>query len=480
MSLSGSGRHGIVVAPHRQAAESAAAVLAEGGTAAEAVVAAAAVCAAVLPDHAGLGGDGVWLLKEPAAAAPLVIESVGRAAAGATPDALRAAGHADAVPGDGPWSVLTPPGAVASWAAALAAMPGRLPLARLLGDAASAAPAALAATLERLARAGLDDFHTGDVGAALIADLAAAGSPVDAADLAAHRAERREPLMVRLRSGTAFAPPPPSQGLAVLMMLGLLDRLELGREAGGFDHLHNLIEAAKQTLLVRDPAVADPAAMTLDPALVLAPRFLAERASDIVPNLALQWPLPAEAPGDTVFLAAADAEGRLACTVQSLGAEGGSGVVSAATGIILHNRGAAFALEADNPRLLAPGRRPFHTLSPLLAMLKDGRVLVLGCTGGNAQPQTLGQIYSRYVTLGGTLTEALAAPRVHLGPATVAAEEGTAPRVAEGLRAAGHAVQGVPVDGRVTGVAGALVMTPGGAAEAAADPRAPLPMVAAV
>ncbi|SOD99154.1 gamma-glutamyltransferase [Caenispirillum bisanense] len=453
---------GAVLAPCPAAAAAGSAILAEGGSAAEALVAAAAVCAVTLPRDCGLGGDGVWLLAEGADAPPVVIESFGRAAAGA-PDAL--AGH-DSVPVDGPLSVLTPPGAVASWAAALEAQPGRLPLARLLEPATAAAEGALKATLERLATAGLDDLYRGDLAQVLAADLAAAGSPVAVADLADHRAERRAPLRLPLRTGLAYAAPPPSQGLAVLMLLGLLDRLELGAQAGGFDHLHNLIEAAKQVALVRDPALAEPAAMTLDPAQILAPRFLAERASDIVPNLALQWPLPAGG-GDTVFLAAADAAGRLACTLQSLGAAGGSGMVSPATGIVLHNRGAAFVLDPASPRALAAGRRPYHTLAPLLLRLKDGRTLLAGTAGGDAQPQILGQILSRHLRFGEPLAAALAAPRLRLAEA-VAAEPGLDPRVVDGLRAAGHAVEAAA---EAIGAAGVLAVAADGGVTIAGDPR---------
>lgn len=455
---------GAVLAPCPAAAAAGSAILAEGGSAAEALVAAAAVCAITLPQGCGLGGDGVWLLAEGADAPPVVIESFGRAAVGA-PDAL--AGHR-AVPADGPLSVLTPPGAVASWAAALEAQPGLLPLTRLLEPATAAAEGALKATLERLATAGLDDLYRGEVAQALAADLAAAGAPVGVADLADHRAERRDPLRLPLRTGLAYAPPPPSQGLAVLMLLGLLDRLELGAQAGGFDHLHNLIEAAKQVALVRDPALAEPAAMTLDPAQILAPRFLAERASDIVPNLALQWPLPAGG-GDTVFLAAADAAGRLACTLQSLGAAGGSGVVSPATGIVLHNRGAAFVLDDPaSPRALAAGRRPYHTLAPLLLRLKDGRTLLAGTAGGDAQPQILGQILSRHLRFGEPLAAALAAPRVRLAE-TVAVEPGVDDRVVDGLRAAGHAVEAVAAE--PIGAAGVLAVAADGGVTVAGDPR---------
>ncbi|WP_343864478.1 gamma-glutamyltransferase, partial [Caenispirillum bisanense] len=358
-------------------------------------------------------------------------------------------------------------------------------------EAASAPSPALAATLRRLMQAGLDDVYRGDLAQALAADLVAAGAPVTAADLAAHAAIVREPLTLRLRAGTAWAPPPPSQGVAALVMLGLLDRLEQGPQAGGFDHLHAVIEAAKQMTLLRDPAVADPDAMTLDVAHLLTPRLLAERASDIVPNLALQWPLPPPEDGTAaplapppdecaVALMAVDAAGCLAVTLQSLGRRGGSGVASAATGVVMAARPGGFTLADGCPRRLAPGRRPFHALAPLLERLKDGRALVLAAGGGDAQPQTLAQLYGRLVTFGEAPAAVLAAPRLRLGPVQpgdaddVKAEAGLSPRVLDGLRAAGHAVRDLPArDGEVTGAAAVLVVAEDGATAAqTADPRA--------
>lgn len=210
---------------------------------------------------------------------------------------------------------------------------------------------ALADTLERLAADGFESFYTGETARALAADLARAGCPLTGADLASHAARMVEPLTLRSRTGAFHAPPPPTQGFTTLMMLGLFDRLQAA-EAEGFDHLHGLIEAAKQAILVRDAVLADPDIMEVDAASFLSPTDLAMRASDIVPNLALGWPVES-APGDTVFLAAVDAEGRMACTLQSLYAEFGSGVVSPSTGAILHNRASAFALKAGS-------RGPLH------------------------------------------------------------------------------------------------------------------------
>ncbi|WP_404382662.1 gamma-glutamyltransferase family protein [Caenispirillum salinarum] len=508
---------GLVVAPHARASEAGAAILREGGTAVEALVAASAVCAAVWPHMTGLGGDGVWLLAGPDDAAPAVVESIGRAGeqAGALAEILRAEGLTE-VPARGPRAALTAPGTVAGWARALRHEDaGRLPLSRLFAEAVDLArdgvavsphlaevldrleseaaswpgfaqtvertggtlrQPALAATLERLAEAGLADFYSGETARALASDLAVADCPLTGADLSSHAARMVGALALRSRIGSVYAPPPPTQGLTALMMLGLFDRLQ-APEPDGFDHWHGLIEAAKQAVLVREAVLADPDTMSADAASFLGATDLAMRASDIVPNLALGWPVDA-APGDTVFLAAIDDAGRMACTLQSLYAEFGSGVVSPQTGVILHNRAAAFALDAGSPRAVAPGRLPPHTLSPVMAVLKDGRRMMAGAAGGDAQPQAVAQILARHLTYRQPLDEAMAAPRFRLGKDgpedadDVKLENGADPRVVEALRAAGHAVRMIAAPNALTGQAGAVVRHPDGRTEGAADPRA--------
>lgn len=201
------------------------------------------------------------------------------------------------------------------------------------------------------------------------------------------------------------------------------------------------------------------------------------RASDIVPNLALTWPLEA-APGDTVFLAAVDKDGRMACTLQSLYSQFGAGVVSPRTGVILHNRATAFTLQTDSPRALVPGRMPPHTLAPVMAAPKDGRRIMVGAAGGDAQPQAAAQILARHLTFRQPLEAAVRAPRFLLGRANadddndVKLEEGVEPRVVDALRAAGHAVRISSATNEAMGLAGALAHHPDGRTEGAADPRA--------
>jgi len=514
-------RRGVAAAPHHAATEAGRAVLAEGGNAIEAMVAMAATIAAVYPHMNHIGGDGFWLVRERSGRVRAVM-AAGRAGARASREFY--AGH-DAIPARGPLAALTVPGAVGGWALALElakSQGGRLPLDLLLGAAIRRAregyvvtrsqarlttdhlaelkdapgfartfladgkppdagttlrQAALAATLEQLARAGLDDFYRGDVGHELAADLARIGSPVTRADLTQHRASLAEPLSVTLATGTLYNTPPPTQGLASLMILALFERLRAG-QAESFEHVHGLVEATKRAFRLRDRIVTDPAALPAPPERFLDRTFLDAEAQKIDPRKAARWPAPAGA-GDTVWMGAADHHGLAVSYIQSLYWEFGSGCVLPATGVLMQNRGASFSLDPGAFNALAPGRLPFHTLNPALATLKDGRMIAYGAMGGDGQPQSQAALFTRHVLYGQPLDRAVDAPRWLLGrtwgsPRTnLRMESRFDGGLIDRLKAAGHDVEVLPEDYSDTmGHAGAVVLHPDGTLEGAHDPRA--------
>ncbi|WP_369979730.1 gamma-glutamyltransferase family protein [Xanthomonas bundabergensis] len=511
-------RRGMVVAPHHLAAQAGRDVLRDGGNAVEAAVATAACLAVVYPHMTGIGGDGFWLIAE-ADGRVHAIDACGRAAQAAT--LQHYAGQA-AIPWRGPGAANTVAGTVSGWALALQQSDAQLPLSRLLDDAIQHAAAGvpvtlggaaiaaaksaelreqpgayaaifeaagrplregellrqpqLAATLQRLAAAGLDDFYRGALASDIAADLQALGSPLRASDLAAHRAEASVPLSVAIAGARLYNHAPPTQGLASLLILALFDRLAAD-QADGYAHLHGLVEATKQAFLVRDAHVGDPAWMTLDAqALLDDAAALDAMAARIDPARALPWPQPSQA-GDTVWFGAIDGAGRAVSCIQSTYFEFGSGLVLPRSGIVWQNRGCSFRLAADGWNALAPGRKPFHTLNPALARFDDGRLMAYGTMGGEGQPQTQAALFSRYARFGMPLQQAASAPRWLLGrtwgedSTTLKLEDRFAPEVVQALRDAGHAVELLPAYSSVMGHAGALVREADGTLSGASDPR---------
>ena len=514
---------GIVAAPHALAVEAGRDVLAEGGNALEAALAAAAAIAVVYPHMNHLGGDGFWLIREPSGRVRY-LEACGPAAAAATIAGYNARGF-DAIPTRGPLAALTAPGAVGGWQLALdaaRAQGGRMSLARLLeravhhardGAPVSASQSALTAakraelenvpgfaaaflpegavpaegslqraprladTLEHLGRSGLADFYRGDVGREMAADLERIGSPLARADLTAYAARERAPLKVEMEAGTLYNAAPPTQGLASLMILALFERLKV-KQAETFAHVHGLVEATKQAFLVRDRVLTDPDHLPEDPARFLDAAALDARTARISMTRALGWPAPANG-GDTIWLGAADKSGLAVSYIQSIFFEFGSGCVLPATGVLMQNRGASFSLRPGDLRALAPGRRPFHTLNPALAVLRDGRIMAYGTMGGEGQPQTQAAVFSRHVLFGVPLGEAIARPRWLLGrtwgevETRLRLEAGFPDDVIAGLDKAGHdfLVLAEPLSDTM-GHAGAVVIHPRDGLEGAHDIRA--------
>jgi len=510
-------------APHHLAAQSGLEVLREGGNAIEAMLAAAATVSVVYPHMSGLGGDGFWLIDEPGRRAPRAITAVGAAGAQVDAELYRREGLS-VIPPRGPLATITVAGTVSGWQMALdlaREWGGQLPLTRLFADAvhyaragfpttesqhrytrdkreelqavfgwadaylANGAPPALgslfrqpalAATLERLASAGLDDFYRGDLARSMAAELERAGSPLTLADLQAARARIGEPLAVGLEAGTVWNTPPPTQGLASLMILGIFDRLRCAR-ADSFEHVHGLVEATKFAIEMRDTHLGDPAHMSADPAGFLSESALAECARRVSMSRAMPWPAGAGG-GDTVWLGAIDAAGRAVSFIHSHYWEFGAGVHLAETGVTWQNRGASFSLAPNGPNSLLPGRLPRHTNNPALARLGDGRVMVYGAMGGDGQPQTQAALFTRYVRYGQDLQQAVTAPRWVLGrtwgdPVTaLRVESRFPPAVIERLQAAGHEVALIADFDDLVGHAGAVVRHPSGVIEGAADPRA--------
>ncbi len=516
------GRRGAVVSPHSLASQAGLDILREGGNAIEAAIAVAATLAVVYPHMTGIGGDGFWLLRAPGQAMN-AIDACGATGAGVT-RALY--GRLASIPWRGPLAANTVAGTVSGWGAAYdysrTRWDGRLPFARLLESAIHyaregypvthsqeettrakladliAQPGfaqtflhqgevplygqrhhfpALANTLEQLARHGADDFYRGELAQQIADDLAAVGSPLTAADLSRHQAQIKPPLQLQLPDATLYNMAPPTQGLASMLILGIYNRIRQTHwTPDNAEGVHALVEATKQAFLIRDRYVADPAIMTMDPAVLLSDKNLDALAAAIPLQHASPWPAPAS-DGDTTWIGVVDAAGRAVSMIQSIYFEFGSGVVLPGSGIGWQNRGCSFDLKPGRLRSLEANRKPFHTLNPAMAQLHDGRLLVYGTMGGEGQPQTQAAVFVRYVWGGHNIRAAVAAPRWLLGrtwaeqSTTLKLESRYSPAIIAALRKLGHPVEVVSEFDERMGHAGALVLHPDGFIEGGEDPR---------
>lgn len=510
----------MVTSPSTAASEAGAKILREGGTAIEAVVATASVLAVTYPHFCGIGGDAVWIVSDSSGKVQSFL-GIGQAAENGgdhiTPNTP--------IPLRGPGSTLTTACTVDSWqhaldhsakhwgggkslsdliAPAIALAENGFPIsasqcfwlsfrkeeiAQWPGFADIFAPNGrmpnvgdtfhqpqLASSLKRIAKHGARDFYEGVLADQIVAGLSAHGSPISKTDLAKTRTRTVDAVSLEYGDVTLYAPPAPTQGLATLMTMGVLRELGAKNWAEGTaDHYHLVVEAIKRAFLKRDQ-IADPDVADTDFTALLDQAALAQDAKDISPTKALEWPHPFRH-GDTVFLAAKDANGNCASVLQSTYFDWGSGVVAGDTGIVWQNRGAAFCTDPSHPNAFAPGKLPFYTLNPGMA-LKDGKPhLLYGTQGADGQPQTLAMLLTRLLDFGLSPADALAKPRFLLGKTfsdandSLKLEIDAGDDVFDALSERGHMLRAIEAQSALAGQAGIIRIDDDGIVDGAHDPR---------
>jgi gamma-glutamyltranspeptidase len=467
-------------------------VLRRGGTALDAVIAMAGVLAVVRPHMNGVGGDAFGLFYEGATGRVTALNGSGRAGSLATPQFF---GDRTRVPSNGALTV-TVPGAVAAWVDALERY-GTRPLPELLAPAigyardgfpvstrlnsdireqsgslndagkaqylpGGAAPAvgerfknpALARTLESIAARGKDGFYQGAIAERLATFLQSVGGHVTAADFASHTSTWVEPLATDYLGHRFLVLPPNSQGVAQLQQFEMAEAFDLkAMGPNSAAYLHTLVEITKLAAADVERWVADPDKASVPVSDLLDAGYLRRRAgmvsatraaADVTSGIGAPLATPGDegAPnddGDTVYLTAVDQWGNAVSWIQSLYSGFGSGLFEPETGVMLHNRGGLFVLTEGHPNRIAPGKRPYHTLSPLL-VLRDGRfAFTLGTPGGDGQTQTLIKVVSDFLLFGLTPQEAVEAPRFRTGAGlALSIEEHVSPAVRAELESRGH------------------------------------------
>ena len=511
-------RKGMVTSPHTLASEAGIKVLRGGGSAMEAAITIAAVLSVTYPHFCGIGGDAVLIVADRQGRATTLL-GIGQAAE-------RPLAYKEAIPERGVGATLTPAAAVDTWYRGYefsrkswgSTMSWASLLEPAIGYAENGFPIApsthfllnfykkdlgnspgfekiflpdgnipavgekfvqpdLARSLKLLAENGGRDFYEGQLAARIATGLKELGSPLTAEDLRKTRTREAPPLTLDYHGLTLLAPQPPTQGVTTLEIMGILDASKLKDvPEGSADYYHLCIEAVKLAFLDR-PDIADPDFTPQSVKQWLSKARLAEKAGSISMTKAMPWPYAAH-PADTVYFGATDSAGRSVSALQSLYYAWGSGVVVGDTGILWHNRGAAFSLDPKTPNVLKPGKRPFHTLQPGMA-LKDRRPHILyGTQGADGQPQTFSMVLTRLVDYRLNPLAAISSPRFLLGKLLPSDSQGTlrlehdaGQQVFTELKRRGNAITPIPAHSPIVGQAGAIVIAENGEITGAHDPR---------
>lgn len=487
----------IVSTSHPLAAQAGLRVMQAGGNAVDAAIATAACMTLVEPCSNGLGSDAFCILWDGQQLHGL--NASGPAPAAWTPGFF----EGQVMPRRG-WGSVTVPGAVGGWMA-LSERFGRLPFADLMQPAieiaergyavppivqgkwamAAALPeitsqpgfaqaflphgrapavgerftfADAARSLRLIAETRGEAFYRGEIAAALARFARETGGALTEADLAAYRPEWVTPLAQDFAGHTLHEIPPNGQGIAAQMALGLLAHCRVTDHAvDSAEAQHLMIEAMKLAFADVYRYVAEPGAMTVTPAQLLDPGYLAERARLIDPARAQVFGAGNPIKGGTIYLTAADERGMMVSFIQSNYMGFGSGLVLPGYGVSLQNRGYCFTLEAGHPNQVAPGKRPFHTIIPafLTAPAAPARggpaeastprtpavvpVMSFGVMGGNMQPQGHMQTLVRMLCYGQNPQAACDAPRWRFNEGlSINVEPHMPAATLEALRARGH------------------------------------------
>ncbi|HET8568244.1 MAG TPA: gamma-glutamyltransferase [Candidatus Limnocylindria bacterium] len=501
--------NGMVASGHHLATQAGIAALRDGGSAADAAIAAAAVCAVVMPNATSIGGD-CFVLYYDARTREVTAYNGSGAAPGAIPS-LSAFPETGAV-------LATVPGAVHAWADLLEDH-GRLGLDRALRDATmyalegfpvgdrlaaeivdarariAADPEAartyiphgrvprvgeilqqpdLAATLDEIAKTGADAFYRGELAERIAQGVRGSDGSITAEDLAAHRTDRPDPLEVAYRGLRFLGQPPVSQGHILMEELAIAGGLDLAKHAPLDPELvHAMVEIKKLAFADRDGHAGDPRRTGFDARRLLDPAFVAERRRQIGSRAADRAQHGAlGVPAHTTYLAAADRDGNCVSLIESVFHVFGAAVVVPGTGILLNNRLTGFSLDPASPNVLAPGKRPVHTLNAVIVLDGSQPRLVYGTPGAQAQVQTSFQLAVALVDHAMAVQDAIEQPRwYHETGRTLRVEARFPEGTRKALAARGHEIALLREWDDVTGGAQAIAIDPSGGFAGGADPR---------
>ncbi|HEY7490458.1 MAG TPA: gamma-glutamyltransferase [Candidatus Tectomicrobia bacterium] len=476
-------RDGMVATSQPLATEAGVSILKKGGNAFDAAIATALTLGVVEPMSTGIGGDAFFLYSCAADGKIYGVNGSGRCPRQLTLEALQQRGIAG-VPQRGLASV-TVPGAVDAFCE-VHQRHGALPFADLceaaihyasegfpvseiiasqwqravsllsqyptsartyLLDGKAPQPGDvhrqpnLARTLRLLASEGREAFYRGEIAQRLVQFTQANGGFFELEDFANHTTEWVEPIRTDYRGHTVLELPPNGQGITALIALNILEGFDLAAmEYGSAAYYHVLIEATRQAFADRNRYVADPACAPVPIEGLLSKAYAAARRQEMALDRAGDYgpgnPLPFS---NTVYVSCVDRARNAVSLIHSVFEGFGSGVVAGDTGICLQNRGAGFVADPAHPNVLAPGKRPLHTIIPAM-ILRDGQPwLCYGVMGADMQAQGHVQVAINMIDFDMTVQEALEAPRYRtLGGRLVALERAIPHAVRHALEAMGH------------------------------------------
>ena len=460
------GKSGMAATSHPTSTLVAVEILKSGGNAMDAAVAACAVQSVVEAGSTGIGGDCFALYSASGGDAIVAYNGSGRSPAAATCGWYEKQGMSS-IPRQSPHAV-TVPGAVEAWSRLIADQ-GRMKLADVLAPAielardgypiaprvaydiksqakllaadptakstflkGEEAPAVgeiqrqpkLASLMEMIGKEGPSAFYAGDVASDMVEYLRSLGGLHTLEDFAATAGEYVNPISTEYRGNIVYECPPNGQGIIALMILNILSRCKLGPDPLEVDNLFVEAEATRLAYAARDKFVADMGVSDVPVEFLLSDRLADDLAAKIdLAKAADVTPVLDEFEHkDTVYIAVVDKDRNVASFINSIFHSYGAGLMSPKHGVLFHNRAQSFSLKKGHPNVIAPRKRPMHTIIPGM-VARGGRVqMTFGVMGGHYQAMGHAHLLSKVFNFGLDSQTAMDLPRLFPLPGSASVE----------------------------------------------------------
>jgi len=511
-------RHGIVATSDPLAAEAGLEILRRGGNAIDAAVATGAVLDVTSQNDTGIGGDLFALVYIAKDKKLYALNSGGWAPAAWTPDFFKTRLGVKTVPNNGVNSA-TVPGAISGYDALLKRF-GTLGFKETFERAARLAdegwglaerrhsdlknatnglrndadsketflvngetPAlysiirnpGLSRALQLIQTQGRDAFYRGEIADAIVAKVTANAGVMTKADLAEFQSEWTDPITTNYHGYDVFELPPPGQGFAALEMLNILEVCvpKFGTSLAALgptdpQYWHYMVEAKKLAYSDLQAKNADPKFAEVPVKDLLSKEHAGSLCGRIDPNVASKPAVKGGTDGGTIYLTTADRWGNMVSLIHSVFGVYGSRATVAPYGFVLHNRGGGFSLDPASPNIVAPHKRPFHTIIAGFVMKNGTPLMTFGNMGGSVQPETHAQHMVNLIDLGMNVQMTTDAARFthNQNSNVLSLEANLFNLVGAALKTKGHEVRSV-TGGSVGGYQGILFTR---------DPRMPQPV----
>lgn len=352
----------------------------------------------------------------------------------------------------------------------------------------------LAKTLQAIAR-DPQNFYTGNIARAIADDMAKNGGIITLEDLKSYKTTWREPVCGNFRKAKICSMPPPSSGgVHLLQILNIIGNTDL--KSKGWHHpdtLHLMIEAMRIAYADRAVYLGDPDFVKVPVNALVSPAYAANRRQEINMQRArqssevkagareiIQRFANSKESQDTTHLTVVDEQRNTVSLTFTVNYGFGSGVVVPGTGILLNDEMDDFAAAPGVPNVfglvggeanaIAPAKIPLSSMTPVIVTENGKLRMAAGSPGGSTIITTVLQVILNVLEYGMDASSAVSAPRLHhqwLPDQSRMDKFGFDAATIEELRRRGHKIE----ETNPWGNANAIVVTPDGFLEGAADAR---------